>query len=302
MNRPAMAPRPVSTEHRAGFRLVVRSPHRRCLVITAMPRIAIAVQDFDAAVKIFREAFGMPVADFSDTTVPSLGAHVGMCAPEGGSNIELMAPANPDMALSQSIQKFLDQRGEGFYALMLEAPDPDAEAEILSGRGLSVLPLMKGAGGRDVHPRSTHGVLIRVYPNDSAPPPDEVVSGAPELSGIARVIIATTDAAKAAEAYGHGFGLEVDAPVNDEERGIQQVLCRPPKGGVIELVSTLDTTKPFARDIELFLKEKNEGIYAFVLHADDPKAAAVFLQDNGVSVGGTTGLEASVFGARLLIE
>jgi hypothetical protein len=302
MNRLAMAPRSVSAAHRVALRLVGRSLNRRQLVITAMPRIAIAVHDFDAAVNVFREAFGMPVADFSDTTVPSLGAHVGMCTPEGGSNIELMAPANPDMALSQSLQKFLDRRGEGFYALMLEAPDPDAEAEILSERGLSGLPLMKGAGGRDVHPSSTHGVLVRVYPNDSAPAPEGVTSAAPELSGIARVIIATTDAAGAAEAYGHGFGLEVEPLVNDEERGVCGVLCRPPKGGVIELVSTVDTSKPFAREIELFLKEKNEGIYAFVLQAEDPKVAATFLQDSGVSVGGTTGLEASVFGACLLIE
>ena len=64
-------------------------------MITAMPRIAIAVEDFDAAVATFWDALGMPVVDFSPRTVPDLGAHVGMCVPPGGSNIELMAPGDP---------------------------------------------------------------------------------------------------------------------------------------------------------------------------------------------------------------
>ena len=69
-------------------------------MITAMPRIAIAVHEFDSAVKVFRDEFGMPVTDFSDQTVSALGAHVAMCQPSGGSNIELMAPANPAKPLS----------------------------------------------------------------------------------------------------------------------------------------------------------------------------------------------------------
>ena len=125
-------------------------------MITAMPRIAIAMHDFDAAVRIFGDVFGMPVLDLSDRTAPSLGAHVAMCTPEGGSNIELMSPADPDKALSQALQKFLDRRGDGLYALMLEAPDPDVEAAALSERGLDVLPLMVGAAGREA---PTHRAL-----------------------------------------------------------------------------------------------------------------------------------------------
>ena len=82
----------------------------------------------------------MPVADASKSSVASLGAKVAVCVPEGGSNIELMSPADPAAPLSQSLQRFLDRRGEGFFALMLEAPDPNAEVKDLSGRGLNVLP------------------------------------------------------------------------------------------------------------------------------------------------------------------
>jgi catechol 2,3-dioxygenase-like lactoylglutathione lyase family enzyme len=271
-------------------------------VITAMPRIAIAVQNFAAAVTTFRDALGMPVVDFSAETVPALGAHVGMCVPPGGSNIELMAPADASKPLSQALQKFLDRRGEGLYALMLEAPDPDAEAVALAERGLAVLPLMPGAGGRDVHPRSTHGVLVRVYPDDSVTTGRVSDSRGPCLSGIVKVIVATADASLAAIAYGQGFGLELGPVVDDTERGVICVECRPPKGGVIELVSAVDASKPFARAIEHCVKDQNGGMYALVLTADDPPRAAALLTERGVITPDVTPLEAMIFGARVLIE
>ena len=275
-------------------------------MITAMPRIAIVMHDFDLAIATFRDGFGMPVSDFSGHTVPHLGAHVAMCTPEGGSNVELMAPADPAKPLSQSLQRCLDRRGEGPYALMLEAPDPDVEAEALSARGLDVLALMKGAGGRDIHPRSTHGVLIRVYPDDSVRKPEGLISGEPGLSGIARAVIATTDAALAEGAYRHGLGLHTDPVIEDDERGVRSVVCRPPKGGVIDLVSPTDTTRSFAQDVERFTKgdggQDHEGLYALVLRADDPDAAASLLAARGIPVGGRDGREASVFGTRFLIE
>ena len=80
-------------------------------MITGMPRIAIAVNDFSKTVATFREQLGMPVVDISETTVQSLGAKLAMCVPEGGSNIELMSPADPEAPLSQSLQRFLDHRG-----------------------------------------------------------------------------------------------------------------------------------------------------------------------------------------------
>jgi catechol 2,3-dioxygenase-like lactoylglutathione lyase family enzyme len=274
-------------------------------VINAMPRIAVAVNDFEAAVATFRDGLGMPVLDFSARTAPDLGACVGMCVPPGGSNVELMAPADPSKPLSQALQKFLDHRGEGLYALMLEAPDPDAEAEELIGRGLDVLPLMRGAGGRDVHPRSTHGVLIRVYPDNSVTDPGghEVVP--PALSGIATVIVATDDAEAAAKAYGHGLGLAVETPSVDEERGVRTVVCRPPKGGVIELVSAVDATRPFAAAIRGHLADRGAGMFALVLEAGRGNPAAV-LADRGLEVedGGDLGVDAvlTLFGARFLIR
>lgn len=152
-----------------------------------------------------------------------------------------------------------------------------------------------------MHPRSTHGVLIRVYPDGSVSQPADAVSVPPGLSGIAKVIVATSDASLAADAYGRGLALHVAAATVDDERGVRSIVCTPPKGGVIELVSALDTTKPFAQDIERAVKDKGEGMYALVLRAQDPHAAASLLQSRGVVMGGPGGLEASVYGARFLL-
>jgi catechol 2,3-dioxygenase-like lactoylglutathione lyase family enzyme len=204
--------------------------------------------------------------------------------------------------LGRSLQGFLDRRGEGLFALMLEAADPDAEAVELAARGLDVLPLMPGAAGRDIHPRSTHGVLVRVYPTNSFTERSDDPIGQPEIAGIARVIIAVHDAEEAARPYTEGFALDSTPPEVDTDRGVVSVVCRPPTGGVIELVSPHDASRPFAGRIQQFLDEGQEGMFALVLQTENPEAAAGALAAAGVSVDRADGVEASVFGTRLMIE
>jgi catechol 2,3-dioxygenase-like lactoylglutathione lyase family enzyme len=281
-------------------------------MITGMPRIAIAVQDFPAIIDLFRDKLGMPVLDISESSVESLGASLAMCVPEGGSNIELMSPAKPAAPLSQSLQRFLDRRGDGLFALMLEAPDPDAEAEDLIGRGLNVLPLMAGAGGRDVHPNSTHGVLIRVYPVNSFQGEESGSrndSDSPGLSGIKRVIIAVNDLDHAVTVYGDMFAMDIGEASVDAERGVRSAICNPPSGGAIELVSVEDPQQPFAKSIADFLDTHREGMYALVLQSQDLQATAAALATRGletsVSADSAEVLEIdrnSAFGALLRIE
>ncbi len=250
-------------------------------MITGMPRIAIAVQDFDACVDTFRQEFGMPVIDLTPGSVESLGAKLAMCVPEGGSNIELMSPARRDAPLSQSLSRFLERRGEGLFALMLEAPDPDEEATGLTDRGLNVLPPMAGASGRDVHPNSTHGVLIRVYPVNSFT--GETSPGETGISGIMRAIVAVRDLDHARVVYQAGFGLACDGTHDDDSRGVRGFVCRPPAGGVIEFVTPIETDRPFAREVASFLDDR-EGLYALTLHGDERRDTA------------------TVCGARIIVE
>jgi catechol 2,3-dioxygenase-like lactoylglutathione lyase family enzyme len=261
-------------------------------MISGMPRFAIAVRELPSVVSVFREKLGMPVVDLSAESVGTLGAALAICVPEGGSNVEIMSPGNPEAPLSQSIQRFLDRRGEGHFALMLEAADPDLEAEGLSRRGLNVLPRMEGAGGRDVHPNSTHGVLIRVYPTDSftGRDPDHLEGpNPPGLTGIVRVLIAVRDLDAAVASYGEKLALEVSEPVEDRERGVRSAICTPPSGGVIELVAVCDPDRVFAQSIERFLAERGEGAYALVLHSRDLQQTAEALAARGVRVSGVEG-------------
>lgn len=255
-------------------------------MITGMPRIAIAAQDFNALVSLFRDKFHMPVLDLSELSRKEYGAALGMCVPAGGSNIELMSPVDPATPLSRSLQGFLDRRGEGLFALMLEAPVPDDEAKDLAARGLNLMPLMPGAFGRDVHPNSTHGVLIRVYPVNSFQGQfkRELDDRAPRLSGIARVIVAVEDIAHAVEVYGGKFKLPMANIEDDAARGVYAAICRPPTGGAIELVAVKDASRPFASAVARHLHEQREGMYALVLQSPDLPATAAALAGHGINV------------------
>lgn len=273
-------------------------------MITAMPRIAIAADDFDAMITTFRDVFGLPVSDMSSTTVDSLGARLAMCVPPGGSNIELMCPAVPEAPLSQSLQRFLDRRGQGLFALMLEAAVPDDEAEILIDKGLNVLPVMQGAGGRDVHPKSTHGVLIRVYPIKSFDEQLAETEQSLNLSGVVRVMIAVNDIDRAIKVYGEGLGLLVDPVISDANQGVTTAICHPPAGGVIQLIAANDSLKPLAKSVAAHVKAKGEGMYALVLQTPDVDTTVAGLQSRGLNIqAGADGvMEAEVHGARIRVE
>ena len=276
-------------------------------MITGMPRIAVAVHDFPTTVATFREKLGMPVVDLSDTSVSQLGAKLAMCVPQAGSNIEIMSPADPDAPLSQSLKRFLDRRGQGLFALMLEAPDPESEAEDLSHRGLNVIPLMPGAGGRDIHPNSTHGVLIRVYPvNSFQQQDDDRGSDTCNLSGVTRVIIAVQDLNHAMDVYGRKLAMDIAHPTIVEQWGVRSAICRPPSGGVIELVSVEDPLRPFAQSLSLFLQDNREGMYCLVLESGDLVSVENSLRQSGFEItrnADSSDLQIDLpFGVHLLIQ
>lgn len=281
-------------------------------MITGMPRIAIAVEDFQATLTTFREKLGMPVVDASEDSFVRLGAAVAMCAPDGGSMIEVMGAGDPEMPLSQSVQGFIDRRGQGHFALMLEAADPDKEAEGLAERGLAVLPPMPAATGRDIHPKSNHGILIRVYPTNSV---DKIMPEKLEevdaigLSGIARVIIVVRDLAQAIDTFGTKFAIPTSAAESNADHGVSRAICTPPTGGDIELVAVDDAEKTYAGLLAKFLTDKGEGMYALVLKSNNFEATKAALPTRGVTATDVPGLSnvleldrATMSGARIWVE
>ncbi|MEL7157810.1 MAG: hypothetical protein AAFN30_14580, partial [Actinomycetota bacterium] len=120
---------------------------------------------------------------------------------------------------------------------------------------------------------------------------------------IARAVVATTDAPEAARAYGpDGLGLTTAAPVADTDRGVCSVTVSPPAGGVIELVSAVDSGRPVGEAIGRAVADRGEGLHAIVLEADEPGRALSTLAECGMDVGGPGDNEAMVFGARVVIE
>ncbi len=287
-------------------------------MITAMPRIAIAVRDMDRAITTFRDRLGMPVYEF-DWVRKALGIRMSLCVPAGGSHIELMSPEDPARAHSGSLIRFLDRRGEGLFALMLYAPDPNAEADELAARGLDVMPLMKDAGGRDIHPKNTHGVLIRIYPSAMAADlerelekglgPTSTRESRAHLTGISRVIVAVRDLDDAVTVYRDRLGIRARPQGAESARGVRAAVCEPSSGGLIELGSPIDDRTSAGRELEVFLRSRGEGMYALVLESADLDATAKALRAEGIDARRSATDPArweidpaSVHGARIRIE
>jgi methylmalonyl-CoA/ethylmalonyl-CoA epimerase len=287
-------------------------------MITAMPRIAIAVRDMDRAIATFRDRLGMPVYEF-EWVRKALGIRMSLCVPAGGSHIELMSPDDPARSHSGSLIRFLDRRGEGLFALMLYAPGPNAEAEALATRGLAVMPLMQDAGGRDIHPKNTHGVLIRIYPSAMAADlerelaeglgPISMRESRAHLSGISRVIVAVRDLDDAIVVYRDRLGIRTSLQGTESARGVRVAVCEPSNGGKIELRSAIDDQRGSARELAACLGERGEGMYALVLESVDLDSTAAALRAKGIALqrSATDPKQwkidaASVHGVRIRIE
>ncbi|MGH7803597.1 MAG: VOC family protein [Candidatus Binatia bacterium] len=259
-------------------------------MIDALPRIGIAVHDMDRAVATFRDRFGIPTHEFR-WAPEKLGARMALCSTRAGaSHIELLSPDDPARPHSQVFLRFLERRGEGLYAMMLNADDPDAEATVLERRGLAMMPRMPEAGGRDIHPREAAGVLIRIYPNHTKewvePELDRELGplftrkSTTGLSCIQRVLVAVRDFDAAVAVYRDRLGLDTVIRAEEWAANVRQAICTPREGARIEILAPARNAGPIA-DV---LRERGEGMFALVLESDDLDASIAALRANGVTV------------------
>jgi methylmalonyl-CoA/ethylmalonyl-CoA epimerase len=129
--------------------------------VSDRPRIAhvgIAVTDLDAALAFYRDVLGIQphppeVAD---------GATI-LALPFGESEVELMAPLEPD----SPVGKFLAKRGPGIHHICYRVPDLDSAIEACRAAGYHLVDEVprSGAGGRRIaflHPKSTAGILLEL--------------------------------------------------------------------------------------------------------------------------------------------
>lgn len=125
------------------------------------PRIAhvgIAVLDLEAAAAFYTTILGLtphPPETADGATIVSF--------PFGDSEIELLAPGDPD----GPIARFLAKRGPGIHHVCYRVPDLDAALGACRAAGYRLVddrPRI-GAGGRRIafiHPKSTAGILLEL--------------------------------------------------------------------------------------------------------------------------------------------
>lgn len=158
------------------WRFVERCVTTRAMDMTShestlvLDHIAIAVQDFDAAVARYTLIHNAPPTHI--THVASEGVRVAFFA-AGAPHVELIAPLTDQ----SPITKFLAKRGEGLHHLCYRTTTFDATCARLRTQGLALIDRKTtvGAAGARIaffHPKETHGVLL------------EIVEAAPEHSSL----------------------------------------------------------------------------------------------------------------------
>lgn len=135
-------------------------------MVERISHFGIVVNDLDAAVKLWTEAYGFKV--FRRLEIDVEGIRSVLLSPGGGAGemaIELMEPTDKT-DMSNAVARRLARSGEGFYHVALAVDDVAAAGRGLADRGMTVLeraPVAEGQQGRCVvHPRASNGVLVEL--------------------------------------------------------------------------------------------------------------------------------------------
>ena len=122
--------------------------------------VGVAVSDLDAAVTLYEDTFGMPVAHRE--TVDSQGVEA-VLLDVGEGHVELLRPLGPETAVG----KFLDKRGEGLHHVAYAVDDIDSTLEQLRSAGVELIDSEARVGIRGsrvafLHPKATGLVLTEI--------------------------------------------------------------------------------------------------------------------------------------------
>jgi methylmalonyl-CoA epimerase len=125
----------------------------------------VAVDDLDAAIKLYEEVLGMPLVHRE--TVAEQGVEA-VLLDVGDGHVELLSPLGEDTPVG----KFLARKGPGLHHVAYAVEDIEATLGQLSAAGVELIDAKPRVGIRDslvafLHPRSTGGVLTEiVQPRD----------------------------------------------------------------------------------------------------------------------------------------
>jgi methylmalonyl-CoA/ethylmalonyl-CoA epimerase len=122
--------------------------------------VGVVVSDLEAAVALYEQTFGMPVAHRE--TVESQGVEA-VLMDVGDGHVELLRPLSPDSAVG----KFLERRGEGLHHVAYAVDDIDSTLDELRSAGVELIDAEARVGIRGsrvafLHPKATGRVLTEI--------------------------------------------------------------------------------------------------------------------------------------------
>jgi methylmalonyl-CoA/ethylmalonyl-CoA epimerase len=125
-----------------------------------LDHVAIAVKDLDKAIAIYRDAFGLELAEIEEIADQQVRAAV---FGHGMGRVELICPTVKD----NGVARFLEKRGEGLHHICIEVEDIEEALKALKARGAPLIDETPkvGVGGAKIafiHPKGTGGVLTEL--------------------------------------------------------------------------------------------------------------------------------------------
>ncbi len=122
--------------------------------------MGVAVEDIDAALELYEDAFAMALAHRE--TVEEQGVEA-VLLDVGDGHVELLRPLGPETAVG----KFLERKGPGLHHVAYAVDDIDGTLAKLAAAGLELIDRQPRVGIREsrvafLHPRSTGGVLTEI--------------------------------------------------------------------------------------------------------------------------------------------
>jgi len=129
-------------------------------VFGRIDHVGVAVEDIDAALPLYRDALGLPLAHRE--TLEEQGVEAALLD-VGDGHVELLRPLGPETPVG----KYLEKRGPGLHHVAYAVDDIDDVLGQLKDAGVELIDSQARVGIRNsrvafVHPRSTGGVLTEI--------------------------------------------------------------------------------------------------------------------------------------------
>jgi len=129
-------------------------------MLSAIDHVGVAVENIDAALKVYRDQLGMPLVHRE--TVSEQGVDAALLD-VGDGHIELMQPLGPETAVG----KFLSRRGPGLHHVAYRVASVEDTLAACAAAGIRLIDEQPRIGIRGsrvafLHPTATGGVLTEI--------------------------------------------------------------------------------------------------------------------------------------------